>query len=134
MGRASLTEDDRKTTLDYLPPIDDDDTPKPQHLGQGDRVPSIDLVAMDLAIKPKAIGTTSRSTTIEGLALDAVDDLLKPEIAERTTTMEEVMSDLQKPGAIGMGDRLTTTDFLEMVNAPIADDDPSLFSGKRQEV
>lgn len=131
--RALVSDDDRKTTLDYLPPISDEDGPLADPLRDGGRVASVDLVAMDLAIMPKSLGASGRSSTIEGLALDAVDDILKPGMAERTTTMDLVMADLEKPGAIGMGDRLSTTDFLDMVNAPIADDDPAIFS-KRQEV
>jgi len=138
-SQVGLSDDDRKTTLDYLPPINDDDVvPRPGALDEGGRMTSLDLVAMDLAIKPKAIGTTSRttSTTIEGLALDAVDDVLlsKPEVMDRTTTMEAVMADLEKPGAIKLDGRLTTSDFISMVNEPIADDDPLVFTGKRQEV
>ena len=127
---VSISEDDRTTTLDYL-----SGSVRPDVLDGGGRTSSVDLVAMDLAVKPNALGSSSRSSTIEGLALDVVDDVLvKPEVAERTTTMDFVIADLQKPGAIGLDNRMTTTDFLEIVNEPLAEDDPSIFSGKRQAV
>ena len=132
-----ISEDGRTSTFDYLPPLGDGPIGR-DSLGSSLHSSNGSLRAMDLAVKPKPLATSSRSSTIEGLALDAVDDvLLKPEPAERISTMEYVMADLQKPGAIRLDTRLTTTDFLEIVNEPMPSVDDSIvdeFSGKQQAV
>ncbi|KAL7578173.1 hypothetical protein ACA910_012609 [Epithemia clementina (nom. ined.)] len=133
----TIDEDDRKITFGSLNSIGDDnsDSFNRDSLEVSGRGSISDLHAMDLAVKPKPLSVTSRSSTIEGLALDVIDDvLLRPEPAERTTTMDFVMADLQKPGSLTLDSRMTTTDFLQIVNEPIADDDPAIFSGKRQAV
>lgn len=98
--------------------------PKPKPLSMEERMSTIDLFAMDLMVKPAPLSGAHRSSTIEALNLDLEDDpFLKPALMERTTTMEDVFADLKeglpRPSAITGSDRLTTTDFLAIVNEPI---------------
>jgi hypothetical protein len=50
--------------------------------------------------------------------------LKSSELARRDSSMELVFADLKglpRPSALSVGDRLTTTDFLAIVNEPIPD-------------
>jgi len=106
---------------------------KQRSLGEGDKMSTIDITAMDLMIRPMNLSNTSRSSTIEALALDFDDDpLIRPEpMSERSETMEEVFRELRenvpKPSNLAAMDRLTTNDFLDIVNEPIGEDE-ELFS------
>jgi hypothetical protein len=102
--------------------------PKPQHLTQEERMStlgSMDLFAMDLMVKPSPISGANRSSTIEALDLDLEDDpILRPAHLTRNSSMELAFADLKglpRPSALSGGDRLTTTDFLAIVNEPIPD-------------
>jgi len=97
---------------------------RPKPLSSEERMTTIDLFAMDLMVKPRSLTGTSRSSTIEALDLDLEDDpVLRPFPVERSTTMEDVFADLKerlpRPSALSATDRLTTTDFLAIVNEPI---------------
>lgn len=108
---------------------------RPRSLANGERVSTLDMIAMDLAVKPTGLKAEHRSSTIEALNLDldeTADSILgesyKPKGAlQRSTTMEAVFADLEetleKPGTLAMNDRLTTTDYMDMVNAPIGVDE-----------
>jgi hypothetical protein len=102
--------------------------PKPQHLTQEERMStlgSMDLFGMDLMVKPSPISGSNRSSTIEALDLDLEDDpILRPAHLARNSSMEHAFADLKglpRPSALSGGDRLTTTDFLAIVNEPIPD-------------
>jgi hypothetical protein len=99
--------------------------PKPQYLTQEERMSSIDMFAMDLMVKPSPISGSNRSSTIEALDLDLEDDpILRPAHLTRNSSMELTFADLKglpRPSALSGGDRLTTTDFLAIVNEPIPD-------------
>lgn len=102
--------------------------PKPQLLTQEERMStmgSIDLFAMDLMVRPSPISGSNRSSTIEALDLDLEDDpILKPAHLARNSSMELTFADLKglpRPSALSGGDRLTTKDFLAIVNEPIPD-------------
>ena len=121
MGRSTLGtpvapgQPQRESTLDMLPPIQDsisEESPQPQ--------PPI--------VRPSIL--ESRTTTMDAIAasLSSEDDVM--------ATLGRVESvgavDLPKPNAWGFSDRLTTTDLMQMVNEPLAPDDPELVSGRRQ--
>jgi hypothetical protein len=120
---------------------------KPQPLSKEERTSTLDLIAMDLmtgTVKPSPFSGESRSSTIEALNLDLDTDpffgggTTKPQPPERSTTMEHIMADLKKelpkPSSLSSSDRLTTNDFLAMVNEPIGEDESDDFaSGRRKE-
>jgi hypothetical protein len=99
--------------------------PKPQPLSNEERMSTIDLFAMDLMVKPSPLSGAGRSYTIEALDLDLEDDpILRPAHLNRNSSMELAFADLKglpRPSALSSGDRLTTTDFLAIVNEPIPD-------------
>jgi hypothetical protein len=94
-----------------------------------DRMTTIDVMAMDLMIKPLALDANNRSSTIDALALDDLENdsaLCKPQRVERNRTMEEVFNDLReglpKPNTLSMGQRMTTSDWIDIVNEPLGED------------
>lgn len=110
---------------------------KPEPMSEQEKMSTIDQIAMDLMVKPVCFSGTGRSSTIEALALDLEDDpLIKPEMVERSRTVEEVLSELRdgvpKPASLAALDRLTTNDFLDIVNEPIAEDEDMLSTPSRQ--
>jgi len=141
-----LSEDmDRHTLTTPKPSFGDDDRDaspmqngvERKPLSEEQRTSTLDVIAMDLMVKPIPLMSTTRSSTIEALALDLDDDfLIRPEQISRSTTMEAVFAELRegllpRPGALSSDDRMTTRDFLDMVNEPIPDDEPEMYSGRR---
>lgn len=112
---------------------------RPKPLSDEERTSSIDHIAMDLMVKPVALSSTSRSSTIEALALDLVNDdpFARPGVIQRETTMDKIFKELRdelpKPKAFTEGDRLSTFDFLDLVNEPMSKDDPEMLSGPSSE-
>jgi hypothetical protein len=99
----------------------------PPPLARNERMSTLDHIAMDLMVRPVALSTSARSSTIEALALDLEDDpWVRPEPIQRGRTMEEVFSDLRegvpRPSSLKVNDRLTTSELLDIVNEPLADD------------
>lgn len=89
--------------------------PKPKSLGDGERVSTIDAIAMDLMVKPAPMLKSDRVSTIDALDLDLDGDgLIKP---DRSPIDRE---DLPRPKTLAEADRLTTKDFMDLVNSPIA--------------
>lgn len=135
---VSFAPVERESTFDQLPPMYLDESPK--RLSKDDRTATIDMIAMDLMVKPLALSGASRSSTIEALALDfdESDLLVKPGLVSRTTTMEAVFQELRgdftKPSTLTALDRMTTKDMMDLVNEPIPDDGPDFAAGKRQVV
>lgn len=130
MGRSKLAPDnvampalaERVSTLDLLPPIQgstsEDSAPpptKPSSFAIQDRVTTMDAIAASLVSEDGMVDAELFRVESVGLG--------------RT---ESIGMELLRPGALGLSDRLTTTDLMEMVNAPIQDDDPELISGRRQ--
>jgi len=112
---------------------------KPKTMSDADKMSTIDHIAMDLMAKPVCFSGQSRSSTIEALALDLDDDLFfRPGTVERSRTMEEVFAELRdgvsKPASLASMDRLTTNDFLDIVNEPIGEDDDLVSPTKRYDV
>ena len=130
---SELSEDMLRSNLGQtLPPLAE----KPQRLTDEQRQSTVDLIAMELMVRPGALNVSTRSTTIEALDLNLDEDpVLRPPM-ERSTTMDSVFSDLRgdfvKPSGITMNDRMTTKDLLDIVNEPLADDDPMM--DERQEI
>lgn len=89
----------------------DTERPKPMPLGNGERMSTMDAIAMDLMVKPAPILKDDRTSTIDALDLDLEADPL---------INADELGDLPKPDSLGPVDRLTTNDFLELVNSPIA--------------
>lgn len=104
-----------------------------------DRMTTIDTIAMELMVRPVALASGTRSSTIDALDLDFDTDLgVKPERVQRNQTVEEIFAELKegivpKPSTLSSADRLTTNDFLDIVNEPIGedDDDDMGFEDKR---
>lgn len=140
---TQLTENMEQSTLDtssdgkaspgmLMPALDDAKTnrPHPRSLTRNERMSTAEHIEMDLNEKPVSLTASDRSSTIEALALDLkleVDPWVRPEPVQRSRTMEEVFSELRdgvaRPSSLDMNDRLTTNDFLEIVNEPLVDED-----------
>jgi hypothetical protein len=102
----------------------------PRAVGGGDRVSTVDQIAMDLFVRPVVLTASARSSTIEALALDLEDDpWVRPDPVQRGRTMEEVFNELRggdaisRPSSLKYADRLTTSELLDIVNEPLVDDD-----------
>lgn len=103
----SLSSNLQQSTLDT-------NRPKPQPLSETERVSTIDAIAMDLMAKPVPILKDGRLSTIDALELDMDDDTFI-----KTEESLIPLDDLPKPKSLGPIDRLTTSDFLDLVNSPI---------------
>lgn len=100
---------------------------RPVPLSRTERSSTIENIAMDLMVRPVNIGSAGRSSTIDALALDFDDDVFERPEQLNEPSMEEVVADLRqpvpRPSAITSANRLTTTEFLDLVNEPIEEDD-----------
>jgi hypothetical protein len=86
---------------------------------------TIDAIAMDLMVKPAPLLEGNRTTTIDALDLVLDDDpIIHPSEMQREESREERILDLQrglpKPNTLTADNRLTTKDFLDIVNEPLA--------------
>jgi hypothetical protein len=106
---------------------------RPLPISKAERTSTIENIAMDLMIRPVNIGNAGRSSTIDALALDFDDDVFERSVQLNEPSMNEVVADLRqsvpRPSAITTANRLTTTEFLDLVNEPIEEDDDSDFGG-----
>jgi len=89
--------------------------PKPKPLGDGERMTTMDFITMDLMAKPLPIMKDDRLTTIDALELDLQDDSIL-EGDHPTVGLEN----LPKPKSLEPVDRLTTKEFADMLNSPMA--------------
>lgn len=100
---------------------------RPFPISNNERTSTIENIAMDLMVRPVNIASAGRSSTIDALALDFDDDLFERSVQLHEPSMEEVVADLKqpvpRPAAITASNRLTTTEFLDLVNEPIEEDD-----------
>jgi hypothetical protein len=104
--------------------IGNNDIPKPDPL-KTERMTTIDT--LDLMVQPVPLSSSSRSNTIDALNLDYDDDdpFYKNLQAMDNSGMEDIFADLRqglpRPSAITVAQRLTTREFHDLVNEPIAD-------------
>jgi hypothetical protein len=104
----SLSTNLEQSTLDI-------ERSRPTALGISERVSTMDVIAMDLMVKPAPMLKGDRMSTIDALDLDLeTDPLIKMD--EPPIDLE----DLPKPKSLEPIDRLTTKDFMELVNSPIS--------------
>ena len=89
--------------------------PKPKPLGAGERMSTMDIITMDLMAKPVPIMKDDRLTTIDALELGLQDDSI---IEGDQPTVSLV--NLPKPKSLEPIDRLTTKDFADLLNSPLA--------------
>jgi hypothetical protein len=83
---------------------------KPKPLSADERLSTMDVIALDLMLKPSPMMKDDRMSTIDALGLVLEDDgIIEPE--QSVVGLE----DLPKPKL----DRLTTKDFMDLVNSPI---------------
>lgn len=94
----------------------DNQQPKPKAIGDGERVSTMDVIAMDLMVKPAPILKDDRVSTIDALDLD---------LDTEGTLKDFPRDDLPRPNSLEATDRLTTKDFMDLVNSPIAQVDPN---------
>eukprot|EP00980_Cylindrotheca_fusiformis_P000610 scaffold154_cov129-Cylindrotheca_fusiformis.AAC.27 len=103
---------------------------KPQPLNESGRISTFDFISTELMSRPEPL--SDRVSTIDALGLDLEVD---PEIDQKQLKLENPMEDemngtksgVPKPKAMTADNRLTTSEFLEIVNAPMGedtDDDP----------
>jgi hypothetical protein len=102
------------------------DIPKPDPL-KTERMSTIDT--LDLMVQKVPLTSSSRSNTIDALNLDYDDDdpFYRNLQAMDNSGMEDIFADLRqglpRPSAITGAQRLTTTEFHDLVNEPIGEDD-----------
>ena len=92
--------------------------PRPEPLSPGERESTIDIIAREMA-KPAPIMDGDRMTTIDALGIALESDIAPLKTGE---PVPELKQDVPKPSGITPDDRLTTRDFMDLVNAPIGDD------------
>jgi hypothetical protein len=101
--------------------------PKPSQFSKEDRMMTLDMQSLDLVIKPTSLRVTSRSTTIDALALAFDDDgdedpLIGTGKFERgvLSPMDDLLDDTNTDGAvirpvsITAAQRLTTSDLIDI--------------------
>jgi hypothetical protein len=101
------------------------DLARPKQMGEDGRVTTMDAIARELMAKPAPLFADSRVSTIDVLDLDLdasdsvikLDDFDKPDGTRRNS--------LPRPSALGLDNRLTTQEFLDIVTSPITVDDKS---------
>jgi hypothetical protein len=77
---------------------------------------TIDVIAMDLMVKPERLLDGNRTSTIDALDLVLDDDpIIHPSEMRRE---ESTGRGLPKPNSLKAENRLTTKDFLDIVNLP----------------
>jgi hypothetical protein len=88
---------------------------RPKHLASDERTSTIDMITMELMDKPNPLSLASRSTTIDelGFSLDMTESELSPEEPS-----------LPKPPRLRTEGRLSTAEYLDIVNEPLGDDEP----------
>ena len=125
-----LSEDMGRSTLEMAPPP----PVPPERVSTLDLLPTIQGSVSEESAPPMARPAVleERTTTMDAIAASLNEEDGMVGLGERVESLGPV--DLPKPGTWGFNDRITTTDLMQMVNEPIADDDPELVSGKRQEL
>jgi hypothetical protein len=101
--------------------------PKPSQFSKEDRMMTLDMQSLDLVIKPTSLRVTSRSTTIDALALAFDDDgdedpLIGTDKFERgvLSPMDDLLDDTNadstviRPVSITAAQRLTTSDLIDI--------------------
>lgn len=94
------------------------DVPKPTQYSKEDRMMTLDIKSLDLVIKPASLRLSSRSTTIEALALDFDDD--DPFVVDRSLSsiddmfLEAKENGVARPPALSAGQRLSTSDMFDI--------------------
>jgi hypothetical protein len=88
----------------------------------------MDKIAMELMVKPSPMLGDARSSTIEALALDLDLDVdtvdLKGEVDLDLLTPEEMAeADLPRPPSLRTEGRLSTAEYLDIVNEPLGLDE-----------
>lgn len=96
--------------------------PKPQAIATQNRLSTVEIITRDLLAKPGPLLGENRVSTIDALDLDldGSDSFI------RTDDLDEAVngggdngSSLPKPSALGIQNRLTTQEFMEIVAAPL---------------
>lgn len=100
---------------------------RPEALKETSRVSTFDMITTALMAKPEPLLHGNRVSTIDALGLDLdVDPIIDQQEVRFDNPVEQMLNDtngiLPKPKAITADNRLTTMEFLEIVNAPMGDD------------
>jgi len=120
-----LGEDGRMSTVEAIEALAMDMTPKPETLSEGNRLSTVEALEMavnlDMAVKPQSLQETNRVSTIEALNI-ALDDDPSESFKFAPLKEESPKAGMPKPSAITPDNRLTTQDFLEIVNTPLVEE------------
>lgn len=99
---------------------------------------TIEKIAMELMVKPPSMSTTTRSSTIEALGLDLgtaelkagevnLDNLLSAKDMENAANLQRPGQapppHLPRPGSLRTEGRLSTAEYLDLVNEPLGLED-----------
>eukprot|EP00934_Nitzschia_sp_Nitz4_P006310 Nitzschia sp. Nitz4//scaffold17_size182527//137924//140248//NITZ4_001875-RA/size182527-snap-gene-0.283-mRNA-1//1//CDS//3329539403//6300//frame0 len=99
------------------------DRPKPKPLDETSRVSTLDAITMDLMARPVPILKSDRVSTIDALDLDLEgDSLINNADGDKDAHPPEV-KELPRPKSLESDDRLSTKDFMNLVNSPISEVD-----------
>lgn len=112
----SLSSNLEQSTLDM-------ERPKPKPLDSNGRVSTMDVIAMDLMAKPAPFMKGDRVSTIDALDLDL--DIEGDGLIPAQQQQPAEVSNLPKPKSLEPDDRLSTKDFMDLVNSPLAQVDPN---------
>lgn len=88
---------------------------RPKPLSLEERTSTIDMMTMELMVKPNPLNVSARSSTIDQLNLD-LDDV-------EYVGLNDEAPKLPKPPALRTEGRLSTAEYLDIVNEPLGDDD-----------
>jgi hypothetical protein len=97
--------------------------PKPTSLADGGRVSTIDAISMDLMGKPAPMLVGNRVSTIDALDIDFDDDPIIRPGQSKEDCLGVLRQDLPQPLSLASDERLTTKDFMDLVNSTIVGDD-----------
>jgi hypothetical protein len=100
---------------------------RPEALKETSRVSTLDMITTELMARPEPLLQGNRVSTIDALGLDLEDDpIIDEEELRLNNPVEQMLNDtngsLPKPKPMTADNRLTTMEFLEIVNAPMGDD------------
>ena len=142
-----LSSSMRQSSITHILPASSLGSVKPALITKEDRMATLDMSALDLVVRPVALGSTSRSTTIEALNLDFDDPFSKGQLYwhsdkyraggdDSDVDDDDVAADSDyadgddgkspllsaRPAALSQQQRLTTSDLIDIVNEPLEDD------------
>jgi hypothetical protein len=139
LNREMQTLQENTEQIRLSPGISARDPARPKLLGQDGRITTMDAIATELLAKPAPFFADGRVSTIDvlDLDLDASDSVIKIDDFDKTDRIRR--NSLPRPSALGLDNRLTTQECLDIMTSPITvedksgeEDDPLPFQQTRE--